>query len=272
MARQVLGFEMSIFDDLWRFWDDSEIQMVWRQSIRPSRICVQWSIREGGWECLVEKKKQVNPAVKTISDAIKDSNGSISRALPMKIYEEKDAPSMQNALHIIKCLAGAFSRSWCLECACSQSLCVGPCLAQVHSRCYQPCKQWSATWRVRERERERERCLFKGLYYPIHWTLYIYYIYIYGIMVIHYGNSYELTSVLNVAQLHLVMSLLRLVHQGMCASATRGRSRSLPLCHVISQSKQARIGMHWNSYLHCCTVGQKVYTYIMCIYIYIHIS
>ena len=87
-------------------------------------------------------------------------------------------------------------------------------------------------------------------------------------MVIHYGNSYELTSVLNVAQLHLVMSLLRLVHQGMCASATRGRSRSLPLCHVISQSKQARIGMHWNSYLHCCTVGQKVYTYIMCIYIY----
>lgn len=119
-----------------------------------------------------------------------------------------------------------------------------------------------------QRARERERCLFKGLYYPIHWTLY----YIYGIMVIHYGNSYELTSVLNVAQLHLVMSLLRLVHQGMCASATRGRSRSLPLCHVISQSKQARIGMHWNSYLHCCTVGQKVYTYIMCIYIYTLVS
>lgn len=25
----------------------------------------------------------------------------------------------------------------------------GSCLAQVHSRCYQPCKRWSATWTVR---------------------------------------------------------------------------------------------------------------------------
>ena len=137
-------------------WDPDGLET--KHSAEQNLCPVKHSGRWLGVSC--REEKQVNPAVKTISDAIKDSNGSISRALPMKIYEEKDAPSMQNALHIIKCLAGAFSRSWCLECACSQSLCVGPCLAQVHSRCYQPCEQWSATWR--DRERERERCLFKG--------------------------------------------------------------------------------------------------------------
>ena len=102
-------------------------------------------------------------------------------------------------------------------------------------------------------QRERERCLFRGFYLPIHWGLC-------EIMII-YGDPlwvFIWRVFLNVAQLHLVMSL-RLVHQGMCASATRGRSRSLPSCHVISQSKQAGIGMHWNSWFHCCTVGQTVY-------------
>ena len=172
---------------------------------------------------------------------------------------QNNATSMQNAWQnawrIIKCLAWVSSNSWCFECACSQSLRVGPCLAQVHSRRYQPCEQWSATWQVRERERERERerCLFRGFYLPIHWGLC-------EIMII-YGDPlwvFIWRVFLNVAQLHLVMSL-RLVHQGMCASATRGRSRSLPSCHVISQSKQAGIGMHWNSWFHCCTVGQTVY-------------
>ena len=145
--------------------------MFWRQSIRSQALGkVVGSV-------LSRRKKQVNPAVKTISDAIKDSVAhlSSSRELLMEKKTQHQCKMLCISLHIIKCLAGALTKGVFGVCLFEVPLCrtlFGTSTFKTLSTMRTKIR-YLTSQREREREREREKKRDVYLRYYITPTQYV---------------------------------------------------------------------------------------------------